>query len=95
MNKNYEHYKQQLTIAYNSPSTSLLSSLNKSGAIGRRYRRMDEVGTPYCITVDFETLEDDTVTIRSRDTTEQRRIHVKDLFKLLSKEVDGFDEDED
>jgi glycyl-tRNA synthetase len=56
---------------------------------------MDEVGTPYCITVDFETLEDDTVTIRSRDTTEQRRIHVKDLFKLLSKEVDGFDEDED
>jgi glycyl-tRNA synthetase len=50
-----------------------------SGAIGRRYRRQDEVGTPYCVTVDYETLEDDTVTLRERDTTEQVRVSVSAL----------------
>ena len=45
-----------------------------SGAIGRRYRRQDEIGTPYCVTVDFETLEDDAVTVRERDTMSQERI---------------------
>ena len=45
-----------------------------AGAIGRRYRRQDEIGTPFCITVDFETLDDDAVTIRSRDTMTQERI---------------------
>jgi glycyl-tRNA synthetase len=54
-----------------------------AGAIGRRYRRQDEIGTPYCVTVDFETLEDDAVTIRERDTMKQERIgldHVKSYF---------------
>ena len=45
-----------------------------SGAIGRRYRRQDEIGTPYCVTVDFETLEDDAVTVRERDSMAQERI---------------------
>jgi glycyl-tRNA synthetase len=45
-----------------------------AGAIGRRYRRQDEIGTPFCITVDFETIDDDAVTIRSRDTMTQERI---------------------
>jgi glycyl-tRNA synthetase len=45
-----------------------------SGAIGRRYRRQDEIGTPYCVTIDFETLEDDAVTVRERDTMAQERI---------------------
>ena len=45
-----------------------------NGNIGKRYRRQDEIGTPYCVVVDFQTLEDDTVTVRSRDTTEQRRV---------------------
>jgi glycyl-tRNA synthetase len=45
-----------------------------SGAIGRRYRRQDEIGTPYCVTVDFDTLEDQAVTVRSRDTMEQERV---------------------
>jgi len=44
-----------------------------NGNIGKRYRRQDEIGTPYCIVIDFQTLEDDTVTIRDRDTTEQTR----------------------
>jgi glycyl-tRNA synthetase len=50
-----------------------------SGSIGRRYRRQDEVGTPYCVTVDYDTLDDDTVTIRDRDTTAQARVPVDDL----------------
>ena len=45
-----------------------------NGNIGKRYRRQDEIGTPYCVTIDFQTLEDDTVTIRDRDTAEQKRI---------------------
>jgi len=47
---------------------------DESGNIGRRYRRQDEVGTPYCVTVDYETLEDDTVTVRERDSTQQARV---------------------
>jgi glycyl-tRNA synthetase len=47
---------------------------DESGAIGRRYRRQDEVGTPYCITVDGQTMQDGTVTIRDRDTLQQERV---------------------
>jgi len=50
-----------------------------NGNIGKRYRRQDEIGTPYCVVIDFDTLEDNTVTIRNRDTTEQKRVGVKDL----------------
>ena len=50
-----------------------------NGNIGKRYRRQDEIGTPHCVVVDFQTLEDDTVTIRERDTTEQRRAKVEEL----------------
>ena len=46
-------------------------------AIGKRYRRQDAIGTPYCITIDHQTLEDNTVTIRDRDTMKQERVHVK------------------
>lgn len=52
-----------------------------SGNIGKRYRRQDEIGTPHFVVVDFQTLEDDTVTIRDRDTTEQRRVEVPELIK--------------
>ena len=45
---------------------------DEAGSIGKRYRREDEIGTPYCITVDFDTLEDNCVTIRDRDTMEQK-----------------------
>ncbi|RBI63086.1 glycine--tRNA ligase [halophilic archaeon] len=55
-----------------------------SGNIGRRYRRQDEVGTPYCVTVDYESLEADTVTLRERDSTDQVRVDVDDLPHLLA-----------
>jgi glycyl-tRNA synthetase len=60
------------------------------GAIGRRYRRADEQGTPFCITVDYESLDDDSVTVRSRDSMEQIRVKIDDLYPFLSKEIDGF-----
>jgi glycyl-tRNA synthetase len=50
-----------------------------NGNIGKRYRRQDEIGTPYCVVIDFDTLEDDTVTIRDRDTTEQKRVTISEL----------------
>jgi len=54
-----------------------------SGSIGRRYRRYDEIGTPFCITVDHQTFEDGTVTIRDRDTTGQVRVLISDLSRIL------------
>jgi glycyl-tRNA synthetase len=61
-----------------------------SGAIGRRYRRMDEIGTPFCVTVDFDTIEKDgTVTLRDRDTTQQVRLSEDDLVAELSRRIDG------
>ena len=50
-----------------------------NGNIGKRYRRQDEIGTPFCVTIDFQTLEDDTVTVRDRDTTEQERLNISGL----------------
>jgi glycyl-tRNA synthetase len=55
-----------------------------NGNIGKRYRRQDEIGTPYCVTIDFDTLENDTVTVRNRDTTEQERVAVSELATKLA-----------
>ena len=52
-----------------------------NGNIGKRYRRQDEIGTPHCVVIDFQTLEDDTVTVRERDTTEQRRVNIEDFIQ--------------
>ena len=56
---------------------------DEKGAVGRRYRRQDEAGTPYCITVDGQTLQDQTVTIRDRDTLKQERIAVKEVGPVI------------
>jgi glycyl-tRNA synthetase len=53
------------------------------GAIGRRYRRQDEIGTPFAVTIDHQTIEDDTVTVRDRDSLEQERVPVEGLAQLL------------
>jgi glycyl-tRNA synthetase len=55
-----------------------------AGAIGRRYRRQDEIGTPYCITVDFETLDDQAVTIRERDSMKQERVALDQVLTHLT-----------
>ncbi|MGO1435807.1 MAG: glycine--tRNA ligase [Canibacter sp.] len=60
-----------------------------SGAIGRRYRRQDEIGTPFCVTVDFDSLDDNAVTVRDRDTMKQERIPRDELFGLLANKLRG------
>lgn len=57
-----------------------------NGNIGKRYRRQDEIGTPYCVTIDFDTLEDDTVTVRHRDTTDQARVSLAELPQIIDKD---------
>lgn len=58
-----------------------------NGNIGKRYRRQDEIGTPFCIVIDFDTLEDDTVTVRDRDTGEQTRIKIEDLETYIKERI--------
>jgi glycyl-tRNA synthetase len=60
-----------------------------SGAIGRRYRRQDEIGTPYCVTVDFDTLEDHAVTVRERDTMKQERIGLDAITSYFAERFVG------
>ena len=61
---------------------------DETGAIGKRYRRQDEIGTPLCITVDFDTLEDETVTVRDRDTMQQVRLPISSLVEYIEKAID-------
>ena len=63
---------------------------DESGAVGRRYRRMDEAGTPFCITVDSDTLKDDTVTIRERDSMNQDRIASSQLGGYLIEKIGSY-----
>ena len=58
-----------------------------AGQIGKRYRRQDAIGTPYCVTVDFDTMEDETVTVRDRDTMEQIRLPINQLVDYISKKI--------
>ena len=60
-----------------------------SGAIGRRYRRQDEIGTPFCITIDFETPEDQSVTIRERDSMSQERVALSQVRSYLFERLSG------
>jgi len=60
-----------------------------SGAVGRRYRRMDEIGTPYCVTIDGQTSQDETVTIRDRDTMEQTRVRIADLAPTIKAKIEA------
>ena len=64
---------------------------DEGGAVGRRYRRMDEVGTPFCITVDSETLENNTVTVRDRDSMAQQRVPIAELRTHLDKSIDAWE----
>jgi len=76
--KIYDDLKQEWTATFDT-----------SGSIGRRYARADETGVYACITIDFESLEDDSVTVRARDTTEQIRVKIKDLKEILRRFLSG------
>ena len=72
---------------YNTLIKNFMCDYDEAGSIGKRYRRQDEIGTPFCITIDFDTLEDDTVTIRDRDTMKQERINVNQLVDVIEKRI--------
>jgi glycyl-tRNA synthetase len=69
-------------------SKRFMVDYDESGAIGRRYRRQDEIGTPMCITIDFDSLENDTVTVRDRDTMEQIRLPISKLIEHIDSKID-------
>ncbi|MBQ2714775.1 MAG: glycine--tRNA ligase [Clostridia bacterium] len=73
---------------YSALSKKFNCDFDGSGSIGKRYRRQDEIGTPFCVTVDFETLEDGCVTIRERDTMKQERIKIEDLEAYIAKAIE-------
>jgi glycyl-tRNA synthetase len=83
--------KEELT----TPALAIWKKLSKkwmteydtSQSIGKRYRRQDEIGTPYCVTVDFDTLTDNAVTVRDRDTMQQERVKIDDLAVFLEKNL--------
>ena len=73
---------------YAKLAKKFMCDYDEAGSIGKRYRRQDEIGTPYCITVDFDTLEDESVTIRDRDTMEQVRIKIDDVEKWIEEKIE-------
>jgi glycyl-tRNA synthetase len=73
---------------YNEIRRNFMTQYDDAQSIGRRYRRQDEIGTPLCVTVDFQSLEDNQVTVRNRDTMEQIRVPIKDIISVLITELE-------
>lgn len=78
--KNKPELVKKAREVYAALGEKFICEWDDNGNIGKRYRRQDEIGTPWCVVIDFETLEDGTVTVRDRDTTEQKRVKVEDLL---------------
>ena len=82
---------EEAKTIYKALSLEFMCLFDESGSIGKRYRRQDEIGTPYCITVDYDTLEDKKVTIRDRDTMQQERINVSDIKDVILKRIKKYE----
>ncbi len=78
---------EQATEVFHSLQKKFMCEFDDAGSIGKRYRRQDEIGTPLCITYDFDSLEDGCVTVRDRDTMEQERIKIADLEAYIEKKI--------
>jgi glycyl-tRNA synthetase len=76
-NEVYDRLRKKFNVEY-----------DEAGSIGKRYRRQDEIGTPYCITIDFDTLENNTVTVRDRDTMQQVRLNIDELEKFIEEKLE-------
>ena len=75
----YQALKKQFSVFY-----------DEKGAVGRRYRRQDEAGTPFCITVDGQSLDDQTVTVRDRDSLEQSRVEINDIVEEITDRISSY-----
>ena len=79
---------EKATEVYQELSKKFMCDYDEAGSIGKRYRREDEIGTPYCVTIDFDTLEDNQVTIRDRDTMEQVRLPISELENWIQEKIE-------
>jgi len=81
--KRKSEFVEKARDIYDNLNKNMNAFYDESGSVGKRYARQDEIGTPFCITIDGQTLEDDTVTIRDRDSTEQTRVKIEKLREIL------------
>ncbi|CDA30151.1 glycine--tRNA ligase [Clostridium sp. CAG:492] len=79
---------EKATEVYEKLAKDFMCDYDEAGSIGKRYRREDEIGTPYCVTIDFDTLEDNQVTIRDRDTMEQVRVSIDELNNWVKNKIE-------
>jgi glycyl-tRNA synthetase len=82
-----KYHSAKATEIYTTLSKKMMCSYDESGSIGKRYRRNDAIGTPFCITIDDETINNNTVTIRNRDTMTQEKININDINDYISKQI--------
>jgi len=82
-----KNLSEKAEAVYSLLSKEFMCDYDDAGSIGKRYRRQDEIGTPFCVTIDFDTLENDTVTIRDRDSMQQERIKISDLTDYIAKRI--------
>ncbi len=87
--KNNSDLTSKAKEIYQEMKREFVCEYDESGTVGKRYRRQDEIGTPFAITVDFDTLEDGQVTVRDRDTMKQERIKIEDLRNYIKGRIDG------
>ena len=85
--RNNEELTQLASSVYHKLKASFYCQYDEKDAIGRRYRRQDAIGTPYCVTVDYDTMKDNTVTLRFRDTMEQERVNISELRGIIEDKV--------
>jgi glycyl-tRNA synthetase len=86
--KNKEELVGKAREVFDRLKLHFLCQYDEKDAIGRRYRRQDAIGTPYCVTIDFETIENDTVTIRERDSMKQDRISISEVVRIVRERTD-------
>ena len=82
-----KYHQEKAEEIYNLLSKEVMTSYDETGNIGKRYRRQDVIGTPYCVTIDEETLNNNTVTVRDRDTMEQITIKVDELVNYIKEKT--------
>ena len=78
---------EEAVKVYEKLASEFMCEYDESGSIGKRYRRQDEIGTPFCITYDFDSRDDDSVTVRHRDSMEQERVKIEDLTDYIEREL--------
>ena len=82
-----KYHSEKAKEIYEKLCKSFMTSYDESGSIGKRYRRQDAIGTPYCITIDEDTLNNNTVTIRDRDTMEQIKLNIDEVEDYINSKI--------